>query len=187
MNPQDVIFVALALLTGTAALIDLRTGHIPNWLVALGAALGTALSVALAALVTAASGERLTLAAQALGSALLGVVLCAAVPLLLFRIGATGGGDVKLLAAVGASAGPLCGLQIELCAFILTALYAPLRLAYEGQLLRLLGNTAVLALNPFLPRERRRALPEALLTSVPFGPAVFLATLLVALSVRWTP
>jgi prepilin peptidase CpaA len=186
MNSVDAILFVLVLLTGTAAIIDYRSGHIPNWLVVAGSLVGPLLSAGVGAL-AAPADARLSAALIALGSSILGLVLCALVPLVLFRVGATGGGDVKLLAAIGAIAGPALGLQIELCAFILTALYAPLRLAYEGQLLRLLGNTAALAINPFLPRERRRPVPEALLTSVPFGPAIFCATLLLAVATRGLP
>ena len=109
---------------------------------------------------------------------------CAAVPLLLYRVSAIGGGDVKLLASVGVWAGPILGLQVELYAFVLAALYAPARLAYQGQLLRLLGNSAALIANPFLPKSRRKEVPQALLTELRFGPAVFAATALVAL-LRW--
>jgi hypothetical protein len=48
----------------------------------------------------------------------------------------------------------------------------------------LLGNSAALIKNPFLPKARRREVPQALLTELRFGPAVFFATALVAL-VRW--
>ena len=104
-----------------------------------------------------------------------GVLGCSAVPLLLYRVRAMGGGDVKLLACLGVWAGPILGLQVELYAFVLAALYAPARLAYQGDLLRLLGNSAALLKNPFLPPARRKEVPQALLTELRFGPAVFVA------------
>jgi prepilin peptidase CpaA len=113
-----------------------------------------------------------------------GILGCSAVPLLLYRVNAMGGGDVKLLASVGVWAGPILGLQVELYAFVLAAIYAPARLAYQGQLLRLIGNSAAMLKNPFLPKARRQEVPQALLTELRFGPAVFVATALVAL-VRW--
>ena len=111
--------------------------------------------------------------------------MCAAAPLLLFRLGAMGGGDVKLLAVIGVSVGPYMGLEIELYAFVLLAVFAAARLAYHGELLRSLGNSVALVKNPFLPPQRRRQLPQELLTVLPFGPAVFVAALLVSLAKGW--
>ena len=109
---------------------------------------------------------------------------CSAVPLLLYRAGALGGGDVKLLASVGVWAGPILGLQVELYAFVLAAFYATARLAHEGQLPRLIGNSAVLLKNPFSPKAKRKEVPQASLTELRFGPSVFAATALVTL-LRW--
>jgi prepilin signal peptidase PulO-like enzyme (type II secretory pathway) len=54
-------------------------------------------------------------------------VACGAVPLLLFRLKALGGGDVKLLATVGAQLGPLLGLQLSFAAFLVAATCWPVR------------------------------------------------------------
>jgi Flp pilus assembly protein protease CpaA len=54
-------------------------------------------------------------------------VACGAVPLLLFRLKAIGGGDVKLLATVGAQLGPLLGLELSFAAFVVAATCWPLR------------------------------------------------------------
>ena len=67
-----------------------------------------------------------------------------------------GGGDVKLLAMVGAFVGPTIGIEIELYAFVLTALFAGARLAYQGQLLKVLANSALLVTNPLRSKDRRR-------------------------------
>ena len=75
-------------------------------------------------------------------------------------------------------------MHVELYSFMVAAVYAPARLAYQGQLFRLLGNSAALVKNPFLPRARRTEVPPALLTELRFGPAVFVGAALVAL-VRW--
>jgi Flp pilus assembly protein protease CpaA len=116
-----------------------------------------------------------------------GLVVCAVGPLILFCIDAMGGGDVKLLGAVGATAGPALGLQIELWAFILVGLYAPLRLAYEGRLSSLMASTAALLESPRVRARRPRTLSEAPLAALPLAPSIFLATLLVAVTSRWQP
>ena len=185
MSATQIVLSGLAMFTALAGFVDYRTGHIPNRLVAAGALLGLCLHFllhfALIRLPNQALSELLGSASINVGVGLLG---CAAVPLLLYRVGAMGGGDVKLLACVGIWAGPILGLQVELYAFVLAALYAPARLAYQGELFRLLGNSAALLRNPFLPKARRQQVPRALLTELRFGPAVFFATALVAL-VRW--
>src|SRR5512140_1711122 len=128
--------LAAVLLTGLAAWFDWRTGEIPNWLT-------------LSPLAIAPVGHGITgLVKEGWGAAglgvvfsLVGVVTCGLIPLLLYRSGAIGGGDVKLLGALGAVLRPFVGIETEMYAFIVAALYAPVRLAYEGKLLRTLGNT----------------------------------------------
>jgi len=185
MTGITLLLAALVLFTAWAAYVDWRTGHIPNRLVLFGMAGGVLLRAAVALLEPVAGLSTAAALGRAVGGALLGAVGCALVPLLLFRLNAMGGGDVKLLAALGAATGLRLGLEVELTAFVLVALYAPARMAYEGRLLRLLGNSVALLVNPLLPKSRRRDVPEALLTSLPFGPAVFLASLLVAVSRLW--
>jgi prepilin peptidase CpaA len=185
MSATQIVLSGLALFTALAGFVDYRTGHIPNRLIVASALLGLCLHFFVHFVVVRLPEQALTelffAASINVGVGLLG---CAAVPLLLYRVGAMGGGDVKLLACVGIWAGPILGLQVELYAFVLAALYAPARLAYQGELFRLLGNSAALLRNPFLPKARRKQVPQALLTELRFGPAVFAATALVAL-VRW--
>jgi len=64
------------------------------------------------------------------------------------------------------------------------ALVVPARLAWEGQLLRVLGNTVAIVMNPFLPEKRRRTLSPEMLTTVRFGPAIFVGTVIAAL-LQW--
>jgi len=185
MSATQIVLSGLLMFTALAGLVDYRTGQIPNRLVALGALIGLVTHFAVHFALIRQPGQALT---ELLGGAAInvgvGILGCSAVPLLLYRVSAMGGGDVKLLASVGVWAGPILGLQVELYAFVLAALYAPARLAYQGELFRLLGNSAALLKNPFLPKARRQEVPQALLTELRFGPAVFFATALVAL-VRW--
>jgi prepilin peptidase CpaA len=103
-------------LAALAAAFDWRTGHIPNWLT-----LGSAL---LGLLVQGLGGG-----IAGVGGSALGLVVAAAIPLLLYRAGGVGGGDVKLLAAVGALGGVTKGVELELYAFVIAAAYAGVRFA----------------------------------------------------------
>jgi prepilin peptidase CpaA len=186
MTLTIISWLVLGLITAVAAVIDFRTGHIPNPLVASGLVAGSVLHVLGGALeLPSAEASGLLFAAWAALEVLVGLVLCAIVPLTLFRIDAMGGGDVKLFAVIGATVGPSLGLEIQLLAFVLLAVYALARLAYEGQLARLLGNTAALVVNPFLGAPRRRQALDAQLSSLRFGPAIFLATLATAAQGGW--
>jgi len=186
MSATQFVLGSLLLFTALAGAVDYRTGQLPNRLLAVAGLLGLVLHFSVQAALVRKPDQALS--ELLLGAAInvcVGLLGCAAVPLLLFRIGAMGGGDVKLLAVLGVWSGPILGLQIQLYAFVLAALYAPARLAYQGQLLQLLGNSAALLKNPFLPKARRKEIPKALLTELRFGPAVFVATMLVAL-LRWS-
>jgi prepilin peptidase CpaA len=181
------LLLSLALaFAAAAALYDLRTGQIPNRLTLPGLAAGALLQLLALCLLDRPPGESLAPATFALIAARVafGVLACGLVPYLLFLRNGMGGGDVKLLAAIGGLLGPVLGLEVELYAFVTMALFAPARLAYEGRLFRVLSNSAALLINPLLPAERRREVPAELLSSFKFAPAVFAASVLVAL-LRW--
>lgn len=164
------------LLTAAAAAWDLRTGTIPNRLVLAGAVAGLALRLG----VTANSGSASDVA-WALGLAVVGMALVSLVPLLLYRAGGIGGGDVKLLAVVGAVLGPFLGLEVELYAFAATLLYAPARLIWDGNLVASMRTIGQLVVTPLVPRHRRpHPVATSELTSFRFGPAIFAGALLAA-------
>ena len=75
----------------------------------------------------------------------------------------------------------MLGVEVELYAFVALAIVAPGKLAYDGKLGAVLGNTLAIAKNPFLPKERRRNVPAEMLTPVIFGPAAFVGACLAAL------
>jgi prepilin peptidase CpaA len=168
--------LAAAVLAAIAAAFDLRTGEIPNWLT-LGALLVAPFAHVVVALVSHATGHA---ALYEGGSSLLGAIACSFVPAVLYRQDAIGGGDLKLLAAMGALLQPRLGLEAEMYSFFAAGLIAPAFLAYEGKLFRTIKNTALLAANPLLPKKKRRAVEPALLTWFRFGPAIFLGTGLTA-------
>jgi prepilin peptidase CpaA len=184
MASPALLLLCCLLFVSVAAAWDWRTGLIPNGLTLGGLGVGFVLHVAVHIADLSSSGPASAVLAGAFNAAL-GVVLCGLAPYLLFRMDAMGGGDVKLLAAVGAFVGPTLGIELELSAFIAMALFSPVRLAYEGKLLAVLGNTMVLIANPFLPKARRREVPRELMTAFKFGPAVFVANAVV-LAAHWT-
>ena len=165
-----------------AAVSDLRTGQIPNRLVAWGLGLGVALPVAsalfLAPLSSAPPWALLGTLGEGLGKALAGLLVTAAVPLALFLMRALGGGDVKLFAAVGALAGPSLGFAIVSHAFFLAVPLAVVIWIKEKRLSAALGSTLQLALRwaplRWAPQGARRV-RRAELTRVKFAPAILLA------------
>jgi prepilin peptidase CpaA len=166
-----------ALLIGaTAGIIDARTGRIPNWLTLPAAGAGLLANWAL--------GGHAGLAFAAVG-----LVAAALVPWVLHRVTqgrAIGGGDVKLFAALGALRGPTAGLEIELSACILLGVFALVRLAFAGRLLRVLANAARLLTNPVLPKRWRRPIEAEALTEMRMGPAILAAVLYVVAADRLT-
>lgn len=167
LYPLLVVLVAVAV----AAAWDLRTGEIPNALTASGFA-GVVVATTLGA-------DDLGALARALGLLVAGSLLTALVPVMLFRAGGMGGGDVKLLALVGAALGPFAGVEAELVAFVIAMLYAPVRLIWEGKLIAAMKTTGSMALRPLLPKHRRPPkVAVETLTALRFGPAIFLGTLL---------
>ena len=169
---MHVFLIAAVLMTAVAAWTDARTGHIPNWVTLLP--LGIApVAHAVFACVRGGGKEALFAAAYSI----VGAFVCALVPLLLYRASAIGGGDVKVLAALGAICMPMLGIEAELYGFVAAAVIAPARLAYEGKLFATLGNTARLVGNPLLPKDKRRTSEPASMTWFRMGPAIFLGTL----------
>lgn len=178
----NLVLVTVTVVTAIAGWIDLRTGKIPNEVVVGGFVVGIAMHLWVHA--AQAHPESFSDWGYPLFNIGLGIIACGVVPFCLFWSGAMGGGDTKLLAVIGATLGPIVGLQIEFYAFIALALFAPIKMAYEGRILQLLGNMAVMAANPFRAKENRRAVPRELMTKLRFGPAVFAATALVSV-LRW--
>jgi prepilin peptidase CpaA len=96
--------------------------------------------------------------------------------------GGMGGGDLKLFAAIGALCQPLLGIEAQMYGFVVAAIVVPARMAFRGELLRVLGNSLTLALNPLRPAARRREVPAEMMTWFRLGPAIFAGTLLLVLA-----
>jgi Flp pilus assembly protein protease CpaA len=175
MTHWTILFAAACLITALAGLLDWRTGYIPNRLTLPLLVFGIPAHV-LALHYGAPALSPWLCAADAVAGAL----VCSAVPLVLWRYGGMGGGDLKLFAALGSLLGVRAGLEVQLVAFIVAALAAPAVLAFQGRLLVFLGNLGRQLIDPFLPASRRRAVPPELMTEVRFGPVIFAGTFLVA-------
>ena len=126
-------FPALALVA-LAAATDWRSRRIPNWLTFSLALGGLAQSAAFAATCTPAQS-------------VLGLATGFALTFVLFALRAVQGGDVKLLAAVGAWVGPVGALQLFCVEAVVGAVMVLAQSAAQRRLGKLLNNTAVLAVN----------------------------------------
>lgn len=174
-EPTSWPILVAVVLTAAAAIWDLRTGLIPNPLVAAGAV------VALVLIVASAAPMGGIAVAKALLMMVAGAVLVSLVPVILYRLDGIGGGDVKLLAVVGAALGPYMGLEAELYAFASLLVYAPIVLAREGKLLQTMRNAGALMVRPLQRRaDQAPPTPTTEMASFRFGPAIFVGTLAVA-------
>jgi prepilin peptidase CpaA len=162
--------MAIALVvTAIGAVTDLRTGHIPNWLTFGGIALGPLVHGGMHA------REGLKAAAAAFGLSIVGMLTCAAIPLVLWLADENSilPGDIKMIGATGALLRTLVGLEATFYAFIAAMIFAGAKMAWDGKLFRTLGNALTLLVNPFRPKEKRRALEPSMMTSMRFGPFIF--------------
>jgi prepilin peptidase CpaA len=123
--------IILATLVIAATVFDLRSRRIPNWLCAGGFLSGFACQIALFQW----AGAR----EAALGT---GLALLIYVPL--FALRAVGGGDVKLMAAVGSIAGPKSWIAIFLTTAIVGGAIALVMVAIKGRTRRTVRNVGIL-------------------------------------------
>ena len=158
---------AALIVSAVAAVYDTRTGRIPNWL--------SLPPLVAAPFVYLALGGPLALA-----QSLVGLLAGGIVPFLLFHKDAAGGGDVKLLAAIGALTGASFAIEAQMIAFTAAALYALVITAKTGMLKRLLTNAALLALSPLSPRAKRARRTETVLTPIRLGLPIFVGVMLSA-------
>ncbi len=173
MAPLTILLGAALLISLLAAAFDLKTGEIPNWLTLwpLGGAIVGHFVLGFRA------GHGFVAGLTAAGFSIAGALICGAVPYLLYRVDAIGGGDVKLLLAIGAIFPFPFGLEAEFYAFIAAAIFAPAWLAWRGKLLQTLGNTLSLVANPFRAKAKRREVTPEMMTWFRFAPAIFVGTL----------
>ncbi len=167
MVTQYFPVVAVSVLASIAAITDVRTGKIPNWLTLPGTLLALSYSVV-------AHGT------QGLLHSALGFLICFLVPATVYwssKGKAIGGGDLKLFALLGAWLGPSAGLELQLTAFVFLMVLAFVQLTWRGKLLGVLKNSLLLMVNPLRKQEERGAPAPELLTELRMGPCIWVATL----------
>ena len=123
-------------LVSAAAFIDLRNRRIPNWLTLI--LLTTGLARSFAGGITPAQ-------------AFLGALVGFALPFVLFAMGALGGGDVKLLAGVGAWMGAIGVLKVFAIAAIVGMVMVLVQSARHGRLRSLFRDSALVTINVMHP------------------------------------
>jgi len=173
---QHVVFFVAVAIAAIGAWFDWRKGEIPNWLTLPALASAPILHIIRYSIVKETMETALYEGAYSIG----GAALCAVVPLLLFRQSAIGGGDVKLLVALGALLQPMVGVEAQMYGFFAGAILAPARLAYEGKLLSTIKNSFAIGSNFFLPKTRQRSVDAAALSWFRLGPAIFVGVVLAA-------
>jgi prepilin peptidase CpaA len=129
-----LLLLPMFALLGWAAIQDVRTRRIPNWLTLALAASGILKSFVTRGGISPAEAG-------------LGLLVGFAIPFLLFALGALGGGDVKLLAGIGAWLGAVAAVEVFIVAAIVGLVIVLVQCAWQGRLLLLFKNSAVLAIN----------------------------------------
>jgi prepilin peptidase CpaA len=149
-----------------ATAVDLRTGRIPNVLTAAMTGLGLGF---------AATG----LSGISVGAAVLGFLIGLALMLPGHALGATGAGDVKLMAAIGTIVGP----AMVVTAFLFTAVAGGVLAIIVAARRRRLGATfAGTARMIATPTDTQREIQAAPTTSrFAYGPAIAIGSVLAAL------
>ena len=117
-----------------AVVIDVRSRRIPDWLT---------LAIATGGLTHAL----LPGAAVSPLSSVLGVLVGGLLLLGPFAIGATGGGDVKLLAAIGAWLGPWGAVLVLAVECLVGLVVVVVQAVHEGRLRNVVRNSMLLSLN----------------------------------------
>jgi prepilin peptidase CpaA len=124
----------MLLLLAFAGISDFRTRRIPNWLCAAIAAGGL--------IASCFDGSRV-----GPGAASLGLLLGLAIMLPQFAMNALRGGDVKLMAAIGAWVGPTAIVLIFAVQALVGMVMVLVQCAWQGRLTSLFRNSAVLAIH----------------------------------------
>ena len=158
--------MAIAIGVLVATVVDIRTRRIPNGLTATMAGIGVGLSA------TGVSGVPLW-------GSMLGFVIGLALMMPGHVLGATGAGDVKLMAAVGAIVGP----SVVVSAFLFTAIAGGVLAVAVAVRRRRLSSTLAgagrLIAEPGAARQELKAAPAA--SRFAYGPAIAIGSVVAAL------
>jgi prepilin peptidase CpaA len=167
-----IVWAPLICTLALAAVIDARQRRIPNWLTF--------------GLMAAGLGRAALLGPQDFGHAMLGIVVGGAIPLVMYMISAMGGGDVKLLAAIGAWVGPGPAILIIMVQAVLGLVIVITQALSQRRTGVLLRNSALIVANFAGASELglQNAVDtgkscQAIKRPLPFAVPVFFATLIV--------
>lgn len=166
---MNIALLAALVLVTVAAIFDIRSHRIPNWLTYPAWGLGLALG-----------------ALGGLGGVLnsLAGFAAAFLPLfLLFVGGSVGGGDVKLMGGVGALLGFPAGLNALISAILVGGFLAAIILLWQGRLFPILKFAAANAWSKISRVPPTGESPPERKDAFPFGVAIALGTYLTAISI----
>jgi prepilin peptidase CpaA len=164
-------FIVLAAGLAVAVVTDMRSRRIPNWLTG---------SMVVAGVAVAASG----LGAVTPGQAALGIIAGLALMLPGHIIGATGAGDVKLMAAVGGFVGPALAVNAFLGTAVAGGVFAVAVAKRRGRLAATIEGTGQLVTAPLAARVEIEAPERA--NRFAYAPAIAVGSLVaMALTAKW--
>ena len=176
MPLAPAIVAVLLVLAVLAAVWDLRTRRIPNWLVLAGLICGFGLNGLLYGL-------------AGLGTAAVGMLVGFGIYLVLHLLHAMGAGDVKFMAAVGSLTGWHEWFRIFLVSVIIGAVAGVILALSKGRLKRTFGNVGYIIYEivhlrpPHLRREDLDVKSEKALR-LPHGAAIA-AGIFIVLGIEW--
>ena len=164
--PSDIALGVLAAGALAATVIDIRTRRIPNELTATLSGLGVAMAA------TGISGISVW---AALAGCAIGLLLM----LPGYMLGATGAGDVKLMAAIGAVLGPSLVISAFLCTAIAGGVLALAIAARRGSVAATLAGTGRMIAAPAGARQEIQAASGK--QRFAYGPAIAVGSIIAAL------
>lgn len=130
-QPDSLLLFDASAIAIAAAIFDVKFRRIPNWLTYSGIVLGIAL-------------RSYFYGWRGLLSSLAGLAVTGGVFFVLYLLHAMGAGDIKLLAATGAFAGPKLGAVILLATAIAGAILGLIYAVYRGRLGKTIKNVGSL-------------------------------------------
>ena len=167
LQASNAALAVLAVGLIAATVIDLRSRRIPNELTAGMAALGVALAV---------SGTSGVSTGESIAGLFIGLLLMMPG----HALGATGAGDVKLMAAVGAIVGPAMVLSAFMFTAIAGGVLALVVAVQRQRLAATIAGTGRLMAAPGSASQEIKAAPSA--SRFAYGPAIAIGSVLAVLT-----
>ena len=171
-----LIYVILTIFVVTCCVVDVRTRRIPN-------------AISGPAVVAGVILNTMSYGLPGLGWSLAGVAVIIAILLAPFALGGLGGGDVKMMAAVGAFLGPRLALYGLLVGMILGGIVMMVHLARIGRLAEKIGALHTMVVNAALLRSvdpLRMAANDPVAISLPYSVPLGLGAAVVVAASLWT-